>query len=74
MKKMLYRGGSLREGLFKGQPKIAYLTGEKEIFELQKLISEWGNGNKIDGKEIYIYDLSKMMFIYALNKFKEIIS
>jgi uncharacterized repeat protein (TIGR02543 family) len=64
--KMLYRGGSSREGLFKGQPRIAYLTGEKEIFELQKLIHEWGNGDKIDGKEIYIYDLSKMNWIQKL--------
>jgi uncharacterized repeat protein (TIGR02543 family) len=65
-KKMLYRGGSSREGLFKGQPRIAYLTGEKEIFELRKLISEWGNGNKINGKEIYIYDLSKMNWVQIL--------
>jgi uncharacterized repeat protein (TIGR02543 family) len=65
-KKMLYRGGSSREGLFKEQPKIAYLTGEKEIFELQKLINEWGNGNKINGKEIYIYDLSKMNWVQKL--------
>jgi uncharacterized repeat protein (TIGR02543 family) len=65
-KKMLYRGGSSREGLFKGQPKIAYLTGEKEIFELRKLINEWGSGNKINGKEIYIYDLSKMNWVQKL--------
>jgi uncharacterized repeat protein (TIGR02543 family) len=30
------------------------------------LISEWGNGNKIDGKEIYIYDLSKMNWVQKL--------
>jgi uncharacterized repeat protein (TIGR02543 family) len=65
-KKMVYRGGSSREGLSKGQPRIAYLTGEKEIFELRKLINEWGKGYKINGKEIYIYDLSKMNWIQKL--------
>jgi len=37
-----------------------YLSGEKEIFELQKLIRDWGKGDKIPGKKIYLYDLSKM--------------
>jgi uncharacterized repeat protein (TIGR02543 family) len=64
-KKMLYRGGSSRKGIFEGQPSIAYLTGEKEIFELRKLINEWGTG-KINGKEIYIYDLSKMNWVQKL--------
>ncbi|GHT52840.1 hypothetical protein FACS1894106_2400 [Spirochaetia bacterium] len=52
-KKLIYRG---KDGKF--VPK--YLTGEKEIFELQKLINDWGKGNKIPGKKIYLYDLSKM--------------
>ncbi|GHT83737.1 hypothetical protein FACS1894137_05680 [Spirochaetia bacterium] len=52
-KKLIYRG---KEGKF--VPK--YFTGQKEIFELQKLINDWGKGNKIPGKKIYLYDLSKM--------------
>ena len=51
--KLIYRG---IDGKF--IPK--YLSGEKEIFELQKLINDWGKGDKIPGKRIYLYDLSKM--------------
>ena len=61
-KKFIYRG--LRPPL--------YLTGTKEIFELQKIIHNWADGkiakgffrNTPDGKaskrKIYLYDLSKM--------------
>ncbi|GHV91999.1 hypothetical protein AGMMS50268_25020 [Spirochaetia bacterium] len=55
-KKLIYRG---KDGKF--IPK--YLTGEKEIFELQKLINDWGKGDKIPGKKIYLYDLSKMSLL-----------
>jgi uncharacterized repeat protein (TIGR02543 family) len=43
-----------------GIPVPHFMSGEKEIFELQKLISEWGEGEKTQGKKIYLYDLSKM--------------
>jgi uncharacterized repeat protein (TIGR02543 family) len=55
-RKLIYRG---QNGKF--IPK--YLSGEKEIFELQKLISDWGKGDKIPGKKIYLYDLSKMSLL-----------
>lgn len=38
-----------------------YLTGEQEVFELEKLLSAWhAVGFDDDYKEIYLYDLSKM--------------
>ena len=52
-KKIIYRG------LIK--PPL-YLNGEKEIWELQKVIEEWHDlGSDTDGTEktIYLYDLSK---------------
>jgi len=55
-RKLIYRG---KDGKF--IPR--YLSGEKEIFELQKLISKWGEGDKIPGKKIYLYDLSKMSLL-----------
>ena len=60
-KKLIYRG--LRPPL--------YLTGTKEIFELQKIIQNWADGKVLQGffrndpgntskRKIYLYDLSKM--------------
>ena len=60
-KKFIYRG--LRPPL--------YLTGTKEIFELQKIIQNWADGKVAKGffrkepgtvskRKIYLYDLSKM--------------
>jgi hypothetical protein len=48
--KLIYRG--------KNMPK--YLTGEKEIFELQRILDEWGQVEKLADKKVYLYDLSKM--------------
>ena len=53
-RKLIYRGN-------KKLPK--YLTGEKEIFELQKILEEWGEFDKLPDKKVYLYDLSKMSLI-----------
>jgi uncharacterized repeat protein (TIGR02543 family) len=53
-RKLIYRGNKM-------MPK--YLTGEKEIFELQKIIDEWGQIEKLSKKKVYLYDLSKMSLI-----------
>lgn len=64
-RKLIYRG-------LKKPPK--YLTGTKEIFELQKIIKNWADGKvsggflgtgktpkSVDGdRKVYLYDLSKM--------------
>jgi len=50
-KKLIYRGNA--------KPP-SYLTGEKEIFELQEIFEEWGKLENIPGKKVYLYDLSKM--------------
>ena len=61
-KKLIYRG-------LKKPP--LYLTGTKEIFELQKIIQNWADGKVAKGffrqepgtvskRKIYLYDLSKM--------------
>ncbi|MDR0473678.1 MAG: surface-adhesin E family protein, partial [Treponema sp.] len=55
-KKLIYQG---QNGMFIPN----YLSGEKEIFALQKLISDWGKGDKIPSKRIYLYDLSKMSLL-----------
>ena len=63
-KKFIYRG--LRPPL--------YLTGAKEIFELQKIIQNWADGKVSQGffrnptetvskRKIYLYDLSKMSIL-----------
>jgi uncharacterized repeat protein (TIGR02543 family) len=49
--KIIYRGVA-------DTPK--YLTGEKEIYELQGIINDWGKTGKLPSKEVYLYDLSKM--------------
>ncbi len=59
--------------IYKGKTNAPqYLTGTKEIFELQKIIKNWSDGvtssgffrkttNQIKGeKKVYLYDLSKM--------------
>lgn len=63
-KKFIYKGKA-------GVPQ--YLTGTKEIFELQKLIKNWSDGKVSEGffrkvsdkvmgsdRKVYLYDLSKM--------------
>jgi uncharacterized repeat protein (TIGR02543 family) len=50
-KKLIYRGN-------KRHP--SYYTGEKEIFELQRIFNDWGKLDNIPDKKVYIYDLSKM--------------
>jgi hypothetical protein len=40
-----------------------YLTGEKEIFHLQQILSDWGEIEKVPKKKVYLYDLSKMSLI-----------
>jgi uncharacterized repeat protein (TIGR02543 family) len=50
-----------RKLIYRGNNRLpSYLTGEKEIFELQKIFEEWGELDKIPDKKVYIYDLSKM--------------
>jgi len=50
--------------IYKGLTKFPkYLTGEKEIFHLQKILEEWGEIEKIPSKKVYLYDLSKMSAI-----------
>jgi len=50
--------------IYRGNKKLpSYYTGEKEIFELQKILEEWGEFNKLPDKKVYLYDLSKMSFI-----------
>jgi uncharacterized repeat protein (TIGR02543 family) len=53
-KKLIYKG-------FSKLPK--YLTGEKEIFHLQQILSDWGEIEKVPKKKVYLYDLSKMSLI-----------
>lgn len=61
-KKFIYRGL---------QKPPLYLTGTKEIFELQKIIQNWADGkvstgffrkgsSNVSKRKIYLYDLSKM--------------
>jgi uncharacterized repeat protein (TIGR02543 family) len=50
-----------RKLIYRGNRQLpAYYTGEKEIFELQRLFDEWGQLDNIPDKKVYIYDLSKM--------------
>ena len=51
-----------RKLIYRGNKEPDYLTGEKEIFELQKLFHEWGSleHDYFASKKIYLYDLSKM--------------
>jgi uncharacterized repeat protein (TIGR02543 family) len=50
-----------RKLIYRGNTRLpSYMTGEKEIFELQRIFEEWGELDKIPDKEVYIYDLSKM--------------
>lgn len=50
-KKLIYRGT-------KAVPE--YLTGEKEIFKLRDLLYRSGKLENLEGKKVYLYDLSKM--------------
>ena len=50
-KKLIYRGT-------KAIPE--YLTGEKEIFKLRDLLYRSGKLENLEGKKVYLYDLSKM--------------
>ena len=53
-KKLVYKGSV-------GAP--LFLTGTKEIFELQRIIKDWAankNISNITNKKVYLYDLSKM--------------
>ena len=55
-----------RRVVFKGagnDVRPDYITGEQEIFRLQELIDKWGKGEKLPGKKIYLYDLSKMSLL-----------
>ena len=50
--------------IYKGLTKMPqFLTGEKEIFHLQKILEEWGDIEKTPKKKVYLYDLSKMSLI-----------
>jgi len=55
-----------RKFIYRGNTKPPdYLTGEKEIFKLQKLFEKYGNIEDPDftSKKMYLYDLSKMNLI-----------
>lgn len=55
--------------IYKGKSNAAmYLTGTKEVFELQKTIKNWAdNTNPKDTKKTYLYDLSKMSVLQLVN-------
>jgi hypothetical protein len=50
-RKIIYQGN-------RKPPK--FLSGEKEIYELQKLFARWGESDKLSNKKLYLYDLSKL--------------
>ncbi|MGL4981275.1 MAG: InlB B-repeat-containing protein [Treponemataceae bacterium] len=54
--------------IYRGKLAPQYLTGEREIFEIQKIITQW---NKIDidkgDKKVYLYDLSKMSLLQTIS-------
>jgi uncharacterized repeat protein (TIGR02543 family) len=53
-----------RKLIYRGNKELPdYMTGEKEIFELQKMLYEWGKREKLASKKVYLYDLSKMSSI-----------
>lgn len=56
-----------RKLIYRGKALPSYYTGEKEIFELQKLISDWNKlevqSNQTEKAKIYLYDLSKMSVV-----------
>lgn len=65
--------------VYKGKNKAPlYLTGTKEIFELQKIIKNWSEGVTVSGffrktvegiksdRKVYLYDLSKMSVLQAV--------
>ena len=56
-KKLIYRGDA---------GASLYLTGTKEIFELQRIIKDWSDNKGIEDitkKKVYLYDLSKTSVI-----------
>lgn len=52
--------------IYRGKQQALYLTGEKEIFYLQKLLEKWGDFSKIPTKTVYLYDLSKSSALTTL--------
>ncbi len=52
--------------IYRGKQQALYLTGEKEIFYLQKLLEKWGDFSKIPTKAVYLYDLSKSSALTTL--------
>jgi uncharacterized repeat protein (TIGR02543 family) len=53
-----------RKLIYRGNKRLpSYYTGEKEIFELQKIFYEWGRLDAIPDKKVYLYDLSKMSLL-----------
>lgn len=53
-----------RKLIYRGNKKLpSYMTGEKEIFALQKIFEKWGEFDNIPGKKVYLYDLSKMSLL-----------
>jgi hypothetical protein len=53
-----------RKLIYRGNKRLpSYYSGEKEIFELQKIFNDWGDLDKIPDKKVYIYNLSKMSLL-----------
>ena len=51
-----------KKAIYRGSKTPLYLTGTKEVFELQRIIRDWAaNKNVTDPnkKKVYLYDLSK---------------
>lgn len=43
--------------IYRGKKGSAFLSGEDEIFQLQKIVEDWGKNDKIGNKYIYLYCL-----------------
>ncbi len=52
--------------IYRGEKPPLYLSGSKEIAELQKIIKNWADGKdssekgKLQNRKVYLYDLSRM--------------
>jgi len=72
--KITLSGSTINEDkkfIYRGLNPPLYLTGTKEIFELQKIIQNWADGkvstgffrkgsSNVSKRKVYLYDLSKM--------------